>query len=63
MGIDHNEDASVVTWRVNVSSAQKQTKVIQTTDCGVKLSDARLLHRDSGAALTSLSVMEWEKGK
>lgn len=32
-----------------ISSAQKQTKVIQMTDCDMKLSDARLLCEDSDA--------------
>lgn len=53
----------IVIWTPNISSAQRQTKIIQMTDCGVKLSDARLLHRDSGATLMRLSVMAWEKGK
>lgn len=53
----------IVTWTPNISSAQRQTEIIQMTDCGIKLSDAGLLHRDSGATLMRLSVMVWEKGK
>lgn len=33
------------------------------TDCGIKLSDAELLQRDSRAALVQLNVMASEKGK
>lgn len=46
-----------------IESAEKQTKVIQMTDRGMRLSDARLQHGDSGAAFMRLSVMSWEKGK